>query len=155
MPVSWRRGRALSWVQKSTQARFQLKVKGFWFKTRGKQLLTQMYPHASFFSSDSWFDGFKTKHGISMRRQTHVAQKPPSNKKKLSSTSIIRLERLPRSQDQHDPLDAFCHHKLQTWTKCHCPSVSWMEKLMQILVTRLCGCETVLLVLKKGNAQPR
>lgn len=39
-----------------------LKVKGFWFKTRGKQLLTQIHPDASFLFSDSWFDGFKTRH---------------------------------------------------------------------------------------------
>ena len=43
-----------------------LKVKGFWFKTRGKQLLMQMHPDASFLFSDSWFDRFKTRHRISM-----------------------------------------------------------------------------------------
>ena len=58
-----------------------LKVKGFWFRTRGKQLLSRLHPDASFLFSDSWFDGFKTRHRISMRRRTHVAQKPPSDKK--------------------------------------------------------------------------
>ena len=36
-----------------------LKVKGFWFKTRDKQLLEQLDLEASFLFSDGWFDGFK------------------------------------------------------------------------------------------------
>ena len=42
-----------------------LKVKGFWFKTRGRQLLKQMDPEASFHFSNGWFDGFKQRHRIS------------------------------------------------------------------------------------------
>ena len=58
-----------------------LKVKGLCFKTHGKQLLMQMRLNASFLFSNSWFDGFKTLHRICMRQWTHVAQKPPSDKK--------------------------------------------------------------------------
>ena len=36
-----------------------LKVKGFWFRARAKQLLQQMHPDATFQFSDAWFDGFK------------------------------------------------------------------------------------------------
>ena len=50
-----------------------LKVKCFWFKTRGRQLLEQMDPEASLHFSDGWFDGFKQRHRISFRCSTNVS----------------------------------------------------------------------------------
>ena len=58
-----------------------LKVKGFWFRARAKQLLQQMHPDATFQFSDSWFDGFKNRHRISLRRPINVAQKPAEDKR--------------------------------------------------------------------------
>ena len=57
------------------------KVKGFWFKGRAKQILHRMNPDASFLFSDSWFDGFKSRHRISLRRPTNVCQKPAADKR--------------------------------------------------------------------------
>ena len=58
-----------------------LKVKGFWFKTRAKQLLERIDPKASFNFSDGSFDSFKKRYRISFRRSTNVCQKPADDKK--------------------------------------------------------------------------
>ena len=34
-----------------------LKVKGWWFRTRGQQLLKSVFPGSKFKFSDMWFDG--------------------------------------------------------------------------------------------------
>ena len=36
-----------------------LKVKGWWFRVRGKQILMELHPEALFQFSCSWFDGFR------------------------------------------------------------------------------------------------
>ena len=76
-----------------------LKVKGFWFKARAKQLLQQMCPDASFQFSDCWFDGFKSRHGISLRRPTNVSQKPAADKREAIQhfhRTIRRIAEEPR-----------------------------------------------------------
>ena len=42
-----------------------LKVKGCWFITRGRQLLDELEPEASFQFSSGWFVRFKSRHKIS------------------------------------------------------------------------------------------
>ena len=69
-----------------------LKVKGFWFKTRARQLLQQKHPEELFQFSDSWFDGFKTRYKISFRRPTNVCQRPPADKRE----AIQQFHRLIR-----------------------------------------------------------
>ena len=57
-----------------------LKVKGWWFKTRGEQLLQSMSSKQGEFKfSDSWFDGFKRCYKLSLRRPTHRARVIPSS----------------------------------------------------------------------------
>lgn len=58
-----------------------LKVKGYWFKTRAKQLHAKIYHDKPFSCSDGWFDAFKQRHKISFRRATNACQKPAENKK--------------------------------------------------------------------------
>ena len=60
-----------------------LKVKGWWFKTRGEQLLQSISPHCNFKFSSNWFDGFKRCYKISLRHPTHKAQVIPSSKAEL------------------------------------------------------------------------
>ena len=60
-----------------------LKVKRWWFKTRGEQLLQLISPHCNFKFSKNWFDEFKRRYKISLRRPTHKAQVIPSSKAKL------------------------------------------------------------------------
>ena len=58
-----------------------LKVKGWWFKTRGEQLLQSMSPHPGEFKFSE--SGFKRRFKLSLRRPTHRAQVVPSSKVEL------------------------------------------------------------------------
>ena len=61
-----------------------MKVKEWWFRSRTKQLMEEMYPKAEFTMSDSWFQNFKFRFRISLRRPTNTAQKPPESLRSLS-----------------------------------------------------------------------
>ena len=58
-----------------------LKVKGWWFRTRAKAILQELYPDETFQFSNSWFTGFKTRSRISLRRGTNTCQKQPADKR--------------------------------------------------------------------------
>jgi len=58
-----------------------LKVKGYWFRVRAKQIMEVTNPESSACFSNSWFDGFKQRHKISLRRATNVSQKPAEDKR--------------------------------------------------------------------------
>ena len=60
-----------------------LKVKGYWFKIRARQLLQQIEPGSTFQFSDGWFDRFKARQNISLRRTTNTAQIPAEDKLSL------------------------------------------------------------------------
>ena len=57
-----------------------LKVKGYWFRIRARQLLDSMHPEATFYFSNCWFKAFKDRHGISLRRPTNICQRPAEDK---------------------------------------------------------------------------
>lgn len=57
-----------------------IKVKGWWFKTRAKQILELNDPASTFKYSEGWFTNFKRRYKISLRRPTNTAQKQPSDK---------------------------------------------------------------------------
>ena len=54
-----------------------IKVKGWWFKFRAKQILASTHPESY---SDGWFTRFKLRYKISLRKSTNTAQKPPDEK---------------------------------------------------------------------------
>ena len=58
-----------------------LKVKGYWFRIRAKQIIEATNPESSACFSNSWFDGFKQRHKISLRRAINVSQKPAEDKR--------------------------------------------------------------------------
>ena len=60
-----------------------VKVKGWWFKTRAKQLLQATEAGSQFKFSNAWFAGFKRRYNISLRRPTNKAQNVPTTKKQL------------------------------------------------------------------------
>ena len=60
-----------------------LRVKGWWFRTRGQQLLKSISPGSKFKFSNMWFDGFKKCYKISSCHPTHKAQVVPSSKREL------------------------------------------------------------------------
>ena len=61
-----------------------VKVKGWWFKTRAKQLLQDTREEESQFKfSNAWFSGFKRRYKIRLRRPTNKAQHIPTDKREL------------------------------------------------------------------------
>ena len=56
-----------------------IKIKGWWFKLKSKQLLDSLSPGENFKFSAGWFDAFQKQHRIMLRCHTNVYQKPPSN----------------------------------------------------------------------------
>ena len=87
-----------------------LKVKGFWFRARAKQLLQQMHPDATFQFSESWFDRFKNRHRISLRRPTNVAQKPAEGKRGAIQQFHHTIRRVA---DEERPTRPVGHFSLQ------------------------------------------
>ena len=58
-----------------------LKVKGWWFRTRAKQIFKELHPDETFVFSNTWFAGFKTRSHIILRRSTNTCQRQPADKK--------------------------------------------------------------------------
>ena len=53
-----------------------IKVKEWWFCNRCKQIMEKLYPDVTDFKmSNRWFNQFKARYNISLRRPTHAAQK--------------------------------------------------------------------------------
>ena len=61
-----------------------MKVKEWWFRSRAKQLMQELYPKAEFTMSNSWFQNFKHRFHISLRRPTNTAQKEPESLRSLA-----------------------------------------------------------------------
>ena len=57
-----------------------LKVKGWWFRLRAKQILTELESDTNFQFSNGWFLDFKKRHRISMRWATNTCQREPDDK---------------------------------------------------------------------------
>ena len=54
-------------------------VKKWWFLSRSRTLMAELYPNATDFKfCDRWFGGFCRRNKLTLRRNTHVAQKPPA-----------------------------------------------------------------------------
>ena len=60
-----------------------LKVKGWWFRQRGKHIFQELHPEKDFRFSNCWFTAFKRRFHISYRRPTNVCQKEPSDKERV------------------------------------------------------------------------
>ena len=60
-----------------------IKVKGWWFRTRAKQLLQAILGECQIKFLNGWFDGFKKHYKISLRCSTNKAQHVPSDKREL------------------------------------------------------------------------
>ena len=75
-----------------------LKVKGYWFKFQARQLLAEKEPGSTFQFSNGWFDKFKARHRISLRRPTNTAQTPASYKESLirGFHHLLRQEAEPK-----------------------------------------------------------
>jgi transposase-like protein len=56
-----------------------LKVKGWWFEAKSKELMKDMHPGEEFKFSDGWFTAFKKRKRISYRSTTNMSQKTPND----------------------------------------------------------------------------
>ena len=82
-----------------------LKVKGWWFRARAKQIVSEMQPDAPpFGSSDGWFMRFKTRHRISKRRATNSCQKEPDDKRGAIQRFHRSIRRSAKEGEQVGPL---------------------------------------------------
>ena len=70
-----------------------LKVKGYWFKLRAGQLLTEMNPETNFKFSDGWFTAFKARYKISLQRHMNGTQKAPDDKVQAIRSFTVRSVR--------------------------------------------------------------
>ncbi len=68
-----------------------MKVKEWWFGSRAKQLMQQMYPKAEFTMSNAWSQNFKHRFHIPLRRPTNTAQKEPESLRSLALNNITIL----------------------------------------------------------------
>lgn len=69
-------------------------VKKWWFLSRSRTLMTELYPNAKDFKlSDRWFSGFLRRNKLTLRRKTHVAQKPPAQLRKAIEKFHAKLLR--------------------------------------------------------------
>ena len=64
-------------------------MKGWWFKSRAKQIMESSSSGATFKFSDDWFSGFKRRYKISLRRPTNTAQNSPKDKE----TAVMNFHR--------------------------------------------------------------
>ena len=55
------------------------RVKEWWFRIRGKQILNEMHSNNTFKFSRNWLQRFMKRWRISLRRKTHSAQKDPAS----------------------------------------------------------------------------
>ena len=89
-----------------------LKVKGFWFKMRAKQLLERIDPEASFNFLDRWFDSFKKRHRITFRRSTNVCQKPADDKKSAVRSFHKTIREIACDSEQTGQVGRFELHQV-------------------------------------------
>ena len=84
-----------------------LKVKGWWFRTKAKQIFEELYPDETFQFSNSWFTGFKTRSHISLRRGTNTCQRQPADKKAAIQGFHRAIRSEAKSGDLVGPLGKF------------------------------------------------
>ena len=72
------------------------KVKRWWFNTREKQLMADLYPVKDFKRSDQWFERFRNRKNLNLRKRTHAAQHAPSSLRGALSKFDAKLFRVRR-----------------------------------------------------------
>ena len=70
-----------------------IKIKGWWFKARAKQLLEAAHMESQFKFSNAWFHGFKRRYKISLQRPTNKAQHIQKIKDSLFKIFIEKFAR--------------------------------------------------------------
>ena len=91
-----------------------LRVRGYWFKVRAKQLMEEMEPETKFAASDGWFTRFKARHSVSLRRPTNASQKAAGDKEGCIQAFHHQLRKLAAPADGEEVRDVgrFCLHQI-------------------------------------------
>ena len=84
-----------------------LKVKGYWFRICAKQIMEVTNPESSACFSNSWFNGFKQRHKISLRRATNVNQKPAEDKRGAIQSFHRNIRNIASTGDQNGDVGRF------------------------------------------------
>ena len=121
-----------------------LKVKGFWFKTRAKQLLEWIDPETLFSFSDGWF----ARSNITSV-STNVFQKPADDKKSAVRSSARSLVTVNR-RERWDGLDSTRSRML---IRRLSSSVLLTDQHMQTLETAQFGSEELDQALRRDSVQ--
>ena len=123
-----------------------VKVKGWWFKTRAKEILQSTHPDAGFKYSEGWFCRFKNRYKISFRRPTNTAQK-----EEAIQQFHCQIREMKIGSDETDgPIEErFGLH--QTWTKLLFPFHLPVDQLMIQQTLQQSGFVVRLLDLTNGN----
>ena len=132
-----------------------IKVRGFWFKIRARQLLAAMTPDPTFQFSKGWFEGFKGRHGLSLRRATNTAQQPACDKLSLIRGFQQTIRRVAKPTDGAPPLTLAGLHsiRLPTWIRLLYHSPLPAERRTSRLGLSLYGFVVVRLAWRRGNVR--
>ena len=85
-----------------------LKVKYYhWFLSRAKQLMTELHPDVDFRFSQGWYDRFKARNHISLRRTTKVAHNEPSEIEVKIRDFHHKIRRIASRGENRGPLGQF------------------------------------------------
>ena len=127
-----------------------LKVKGFWFNTRGKQLLEQM-------NSETLFKFFLNSSRISFRRSTNVSHRPASDKESAVRTFHKNICHIALQGEQTEKVRIFGLHQVINvdQTPLPFPSALLIVLPMLTLGTKKFGFEGVDLGWRRDSVQPR
>ena len=87
-------------------------MKGWWFRHRSKQILEELHPGSSFAFSDCWFQAFKRRFRISLRRATNTCQKEPSDKRLSVQHFHRRIRSAASKGTQVGPLGKWSEHQI-------------------------------------------
>lgn len=120
-----------------------LKVTGYWFKCRAKQIMKDMEPSSKFSASDGWFTPFKSRHCMSLRRPINTSQKAASDKEESIQTfhyHLRKLAALTGDDDELKDVGRFCLHQIPIWTRLPYHSALLMEQHTTRLEVKLYGC---------------
>ena len=88
-------------------------------KNRSKQILEELHPDSSFAFSDCWFQAFKRRFRISLRRATNTCQRNLMTSDCLFSSFIKEFAVQPPNVLRLARWESGQNIRLPTWTKHH------------------------------------
>ena len=131
-----------------------MKVKAYWFRVRAKQILNELNPEVSFSFSNGWFDRFKARYSISLRRTTNIAQRPANDKEESIRVFHLNIRQQARLRSGEELRDIGRYKLSQIANMDQTPFHSHLLMEPHILTKghELSGSVAVLLGWRRGSA---